>query len=358
MTIKRDLPIRLVSDVLRGDTPRVALPKVSIIVVNYNGLDHIEDCLSSLSSQTYPNYETVLVDNDSNDGSPELALSICRSLKLVRTETNLGYAGGVNAALPHVSSDYVVVQNMDTVVEPEWLACMMEVMLGCPKAGAVAPRILLHSDPTRLNSLGINIHVSGLGFNRGYGHPNPEDSLAPHRVDGLHGASFVIRRDLLDRLGGMNDQTFMYYDDVDLSWLVNLAGFQIICAPSAVVYHKYELKMNPLKFYYLERNRWFLLLSALSRTGFLLCLPALMATEAFIWVYAVARGWKYVRAKVQAVANLWELRTAIARRRVLLQGVRKVPDWRLLLGFKKNYAWDQLLHIVLPRGQGKRSEHL
>lgn len=336
----------------------VANPMVSVILVNYDGLSHIDACLSSLSQQTYPNFEIILVDNDSDDGTAERAIRIDPNLKLISTEVNLGYAGGINAGLCHATGDYVVAQNIDTVVDKDWLASMMEVMLDCPKVGAVTPRILLHSNLTRLNSMGMNIHVSGLGFNRGFNRRNPKGQLAPHRVNGLHGASFMIRKDLLMRLGGMNDQTFMYYDDVDLSWLVNRAGYQIYCVPDALVYHKYDLKMNPLKFYYLERNRWFLLLSALSKSGFLLCLPALVLTEVLTGAYAMAKGWKYVIAKCRAFLGLWELRGAIARRRQLLRKERKVPDWKLLMGFSKNYSWDQLVHITLPRGQGKRGKFL
>lgn len=332
------------------------LPLVSIIVVNYNGLEHIEGFFNSLATQTYPNYETILVDNASTDQSHELASSILPTLKVVRNSTNLGYAGGVNSGLPFVTGNFVVVQNTDTLVDDAWLTSMMHVMLSHRHVGAVTPQIVLDKDRTRLNAMGMVIHLSGLGFNRGLNTLRPTRSLAAHRVSGVHGASFLIRKNLLESLGGMNSHSFMYYDDVDLSWMVNLTGYQIYCAPNAVVYHKYELKMNPLKFYYLERNRWFLLLSTLGPIGFLLTAPALLATEFLTFSYAILKGPKYLRAKLKAFLNLRELLPAIAQRRALLRDLRTVPDWQVLRGYSVNYTWSQLLHISRSRGQGKRSE--
>lgn len=325
--------------------PARGWPLVSIIIVNYNGITHLNECLQSLSAQEYPDYEVILVDNQSSDGSLELAKREFPAVRVVESLENLGYSGAANLGLQYARGAYVAVLNMDVVVEPNWLGPLVDFLESQPQAGAVAPKILLYNDRDKINALGQNVHVTGLGFNRLLHRPAAVADPAPRPVSGLHGSAFLIRKSLLDSIGGMNAANFMYHEDVDISLMVLLAGFDLYCVPASVVYHKYSLFMNPWKLYYLERNRWALLLSTFRWPTLLLLSPLFLLTELMMAVFCLRRGRAFIASKAKAVAWNWQQRQRIRQRRAYVQSLRRRPDRQLVRILRLNYDWDQFVHL-------------
>ena len=135
-------------------------------------------------------------------------------------------------------------------------------------------------------------------------------------------------------------------DDVIVSWLVNLMGYEIYCVPEAVVYHKYKLKMNPEKLYSLEKNRQALLLYSLKPLTLVACFPILAAIEVLIIGYALLRGKAYLKAKFGALRSVGKDRKYIKEKRVQVQKIRRIPDFDLFRRLNWNLEWAQLLHIV------------
>ena len=154
---------------------------------------------------------------------------------------------------------------MDVVVSPGWLDPLVGFLEATPDAGVACPLILLESDPDRINAAGQNLNKTGLGFNRWLGKPRGVAGEAPFEVDGLHGAAFVIRRALLERLGGWDESGFLYFEDVELSWLLRIAGDGDLVRARLDRLHDYHLSMFPHKLFLLERNRWKMLLADLGR---------------------------------------------------------------------------------------------
>jgi GT2 family glycosyltransferase len=229
--------------------------KVSVIVVNYNGMSYLETCLRSVLTQSFSHFEVILVDNKSSDGSLEYVRRMFPDLLVVANEKNLGYTGGINSGISHAKGNYLAPLNVDTEVEKNWLGAMVEFMDANPDAGAVTPKSLLYRDRGKVGVMGLNIHITGLGFVRGLNRQDGDLPKEPFQVAGVSGCSYLIRREIVEKMGGLNEDNFMYYDDVDLSWVVNLMGYKIYCVPLSVVYHEYALKMTPQKMFWLERGR-------------------------------------------------------------------------------------------------------
>jgi len=319
--------------------------RASVILVNYNGMLHLDACISSILKQSYKNFEVIFVDNNSSDGSLEYAQKKFPNLTFVVNDKNLGYAGGINSGLTYATGDYIAPLNIDTEVEPNWLGTMVAFLDENPQTGAVTPKVLLFDDRTKVNTMGLNIHITGLGFCRGLGR---EDSISvlPENVPGVSGCSYLIRRQLLEQMGGAPGWCFMGNDDVIVSWLLRLMGYEIYCVPKAVVYHKYKLKMNPKKLYSLEKNRQALLLYSLRPSTIVVYLPIIVAVEVLIIGYALLRGKSYLKAKFGALRAVYRDRKYIREKRVQVRKIRKLSDFRLFKNLKLTLEWRQVFHTV------------
>ena len=319
--------------------------KVSVILVNYNGMPHLDVCISSILKQSYKNFEVIFVDNNSSDGSLEYAQNKFPNLIFVVNDKNLGYAGGINSGLSHATGDYIAPLNIDTEVTPNWLGAMVSFLDENPQAGAVTPKVLLFNDRTKINALGLNIHITGLGFCRGLGRKD-DHSIIPENVPGVSGCSYLIKREILEEMGGAPQECFMGNDDVIVSWLVNLMGYKIYCVPEAVVYHKYKLRMNPEKLYSLEKNRQALLLYSLKTSTLVACFPVFATVEALIIGYSMLRGKAYLKAKFGALRAVGKDRKYIREKKVQIQKIRRISDFQLFKNLKLTLEWGQIFHTV------------
>ena len=323
------------------------MKKVSVILVNYNGMPHIDVCISSILSQSHTNFEIIFVDNNSSDGSLEYARVKFPHLIFVANDTNVGYPGGINSGLANATGEYIAPLNIDTEVATNWLNAMTDFLDAHLDVGAVMPKILLFYDRNRINTVGSNIHITGLSFCRGLNEIDDKSS-SPYRVPGVSGCSYLVRREILERLGGVPEESSMGNDDVMLSWLVNLMGWEIYCIPGAVVYHKYKMKMNPEKLFQLEKGRQTLLLYSLKPLTVAACFPIFAITEFLIWGYCLLKGRRYIGAKFRVMRELNRDRKYIKQRRVQVQKLRRISDFQLFKKLKWNLEWRQLFH-TLPR---------
>jgi GT2 family glycosyltransferase len=319
--------------------------RASVILVNYNGMPHLDACISSLLKQSYTNFEVIFVDNNSSDGSLDYARKKFPNLTFVINDKNLGYAGGINSGLTHATGEYIAPLNIDTEVAPNWLSAMVAFLDDNPQAGAVTPKVLLFDDRTKINAMGLNIHITGLGFCRSLDRED-DISIIPENVPGVSGCSYLIKREILEEMGGAPQECFMGNDDVIVSWLLRLMGYEIYCVPEAVVYHKYKLRMNPDKLYSLEKNRQALLLYSLKPSTIVVYFPIIAAVEVLIIGYALLRGKAYLKAKFGALWSLVKDRKYISEKRVQIQKIRRISDFRLFKNLKLTLEWGQVFHTV------------
>ena len=299
-----------------------------------------------------------MVDNASSDESAAVAERMADqhdSVRLIRSPTNRGYAGAVNLALPEVRGEYLAVLNMDVVVSPGWLPPLVSFLEATPDAGVACPLILLESDPGRINAAGQNLNKTGLGFNRWLGKPRERAGDAPFEVTGLHGAAFLIRHELLERLGGWDESGFLYFEDVELSWLLRIAGHEVWCVPASTVTHDYHLTMFPHKLFLLERNRRKMLLADLRGRTRLALSPLLALSELMMWGYCLLRGPKFLRAKRDTYRWVRANRALIRERREQVNSLRRRSDWAVLRGLRWGYPLGQFVTLGRERGESTRN---
>ena len=324
-----------------------ARSSVSIIAVCYNERPYIEPCLSRLLAQSYSPREVILVDNASDDGSTEYAKrQYGDKVAVIANDRNSGYMGAVNIGIQHATGDYVAVLNLDTEPDEHCLAPLVAFLDEHPSVGAVTSKVLLADHRDTINALGLDIHVTGLGFNRGLGARNFPESASPFPVAGVHGSCFLIRRHLLAHIAPIVGDCFLYHDDVQISWLIHLMGYQVYCVPDSIIYHRYALHMFPAKFFFLERNRWEMLAYSLEFHSLLQYLPMMATTELLTAGYSLLKGPRYAWAKLRAYVAIWRRRGAIRQKRATVQALRVTPDSRFLPRFRKGYPWQQVRTIV------------
>lgn len=212
-------------------------PRVSVIIPNWNGLRWLRPCLDSLRRQTYRNFEVIVVDNASTDGSVETLAQEYPEVRVVRMERNLGYAGGCNAGFRAARGEILVVLNNDTEADAGWLAALVEALDRHPEVGAAASRVMIYDRPHLLNAAGDLYRRDGTADSRGvwqpYGPPYDRETY----VFGASGAAAAYRRQMLEEVGLFEECFFMYYEDVDLAWRAQKAGWKCLYVPEAVIYH-------------------------------------------------------------------------------------------------------------------------
>lgn len=211
-------------------------PKAHVVIVNYNGKHFLETCLFSLEQQTYPNFEVVLVDNASTDGSVEYVKEHFPSVHIIENQENYGFAKGNNIGIETVKGEYILTLNNDTRADPSWIEELVKTAESEPSIGMCASKMLFMDRPDTINSTGINISRSGACWDRGLEEPasrytDPEDVFGP-----CAGAA-LYRSKMLDEVGLFDEDFFGYMEDVDLAFRGRLSGWRCIYVPASTVYH-------------------------------------------------------------------------------------------------------------------------
>lgn len=223
-------------------------PLVSVIVLNYNGLEYLKECYESLEKQTYKNFESFLVDNNSEDGSVNVIKSNFKKVKIVNLDKNYGFAKGNNLCIPHTKGEYIVLLNMDTVVDPNWLRELVKVAQKSKKTGIVGGKIFYNHKKEMLNFAGGS--TDKYGNTRHIGAKTIDNYLFDKKMNVFYicGASLLIKRELIKKMNLFDPTYFMYYEDVDLCWRALIYGYDVIFNPKSFIYHKIDtLKKNMKK---------------------------------------------------------------------------------------------------------------
>ena len=209
-----------------------------MIIPNWNGAAHLPACLDALAAQREAGFRTIVVDNGSSDGSLAVLARRDPPVGVIALPANLGYAGGCNVGLRRASSEFLVILNNDTQVEPDWLGELLAALEQHPEAGMATPKVRLWDDHTRLHTTGDEVHVNGIPDSRGVWEVDEGQYDDQVYVFGASGVAPAYRRAMLDEIGLFDADFGSYCEDVDLSWRAQLAGYRCVYAPRAVLYHK------------------------------------------------------------------------------------------------------------------------
>lgn len=234
------------------------MPLISVIIVNFNGLAHLEECLDSLREQTFRDFEIILVDNASADHSVPFVKDNYAEVTVIENRENLGYGGGNNAGIKASSGKYLALLNNDTKVDPRWLQRLVETAEKDEKIGMCASKILNYYHPEIIDNTGLLMYRDGIGRGRGRLEKDIGQYDAEEEVFFPSGCAALYRRAMLDEIGLLDEGFFLYVEDVDIGLRARIAGWRCFYVPEAMVYHKYSATAepySPLKANLVERNR-------------------------------------------------------------------------------------------------------
>ncbi len=211
--------------------------KVSVIVVNWNRRGLLAACLKSLALQTQKNFEIIVVDNGSTDGSVEMIAREFSAIRVICNGENYGFCAANNQGIEASQADFIALLNNDAEAEPGWLDALLAVFEGRADCGMAASKILVYEDPGRIDKAGHLIYPDGQNRGRGSGeadrgqYDRVEETLWPD------GCAAMYRREMLLQIGGFDEDLFAYADDAELGLRARIAGWRCFYAPQAVVRH-------------------------------------------------------------------------------------------------------------------------
>ncbi|HKP13429.1 MAG TPA: glycosyltransferase family 2 protein [Blastocatellia bacterium] len=313
--------------------------RAGVVIVSYNAKQKLLTCLESLLGSLPADCDLVVVDNASAEGNADAIAEHFPEVKLIRSPINLGFAGGCNLGARHTRSRSLVFLNPDTTVEAGWLEALVAPLEADGRTGLTTARILLMSDPQRLNTCGCDVHLTGLTLCRGTGRAR-DTYTRRDTVGAISGAAFAIRAELFERLGGFDETMFLYLEDTDLAWRARLAGWQTVYTPDSVVLHDYELRMAAQKIFWEERNRYLMLAKSLRWPTLLLLAPGYLLAEVITWAYVLLKGRAHVGYKLRAYGWMMSSWRLVLRKRRETQALREVGDREMLksTGFRIDFG--------------------
>lgn len=219
---------------------------IAVLILNYNGKVHLGVCLSSVLDQIEPNDEVYLVDNGSIDGSVQYVEEQYPEVKVIKFETNLGFALAYNKAVALVPQEIVLFLNNDVEVDRDWLAQLRMALQRSPGGIAICgSKILLYDNRHIVNHAGGVLTVIGGGIDLDFMKNDEETAREAQFAGCVSGASMIVSRQVFLALGGFDPDFFAYFEDVDLCWRAWLAGYMVQFIPSSRVYHKLSSTMGP-----------------------------------------------------------------------------------------------------------------
>lgn len=320
-------------------------PKISVVILNWNGRRYLYDCLTSLQAQTYTDFEVIMVDNGSTDGSVEWVAEHFPLVRMICNETNVGFAAGNNQAIRASQAEFVVTLNNDTRVEPDWLASLVAAVEEDPSVGMCASKMLFADQSEIINSTGISLDPVGIAWDRRGGEPDDGVEAAPVKVFGPCAGAALYRRTMLDQVGLFDEDFFAYLEDVDLAWRARLAGWHCLYVPQARVYHVHSATAgegSPFKNRLLGRNKVWTIAKNYGPGGrLLLYLPLILLYDlaAVLYALVVRRDFSPLQGRLEGLRGL----PGIWRRRREVQALRRenrgqpwyrylsplIPPWRV-----------------------------
>lgn len=240
----------------------VAEPKVTVIIPNWNGMDHIQGCLEALLKSDYHNFDVIVVDNNSEDGSPKAIAETFPKVQIMRNSENVGFAEGCNVGIRQAmksGSAYVWLLNNDTLVDPRSLTFLVRAAEKDNSIGMTGSKIYDYDDPNIIRCAGMTINwfrgqIDLIGWHqRDTGQFNNYSD-----VDGLEGCSLLIRRRVCEEVGLMDKEYFLYCEEIDWCLRARQRGFRCTFVPESIVFHKGGASSGeayrPILSYYGTRN--------------------------------------------------------------------------------------------------------
>jgi hypothetical protein len=322
-------------------------PLVSVIILNYNSGDLLLNCVDSVLNTDYQNFEIIVVDNKSSDKSHIICKQKFPKIKLVSNSENFGYCEGNNIGIQNSNGELVVILNPDTMVTSNWLK---ELVKEYHKHGDgfYQPKILTLEDSSIIQSTGNLIQLFGFGYTRDRGLKDNNQYDLVEEIGFPSGACFLTSKKVLKELSLFDSFLFLYMDDLDLGWRGAQIGMKSYYVPSSSIQHAEGsiARWSSKKFFWLERNRKYCLLTHLSRKTLFLMLPSLVLVDLLVFLFCLRKG--FPSAKIKAELNILKNYKIIQNKYHEIESKKIIPDKIIIKTFTDS--------IFLPQNLAKNND--
>jgi GT2 family glycosyltransferase len=303
---------------------------------------YLGECLDSLSKQSFRAFDTILVDNGSVDGSVDFVRLNYPEVRIVSLTENVGFAAANNIVLRTVEAEYMALLNNDAVADPHWLESLLLGLEAHPEAGFAASKMLSYDHPNEIDRAGDAYTWGGTGLLRGRG-------LRAHRLDaqewvfGACAGAALYRTSMLREIGFFDEDFFLLYEDVDLSFRAQLTGYRCLYVPGAIVRHKGSgsiIHDSATSVYYSHRNLEWVYVKNMP-SGLIcktICFHLIYDMASFLFFMATGKGKEFLKAKLDALRGF---KKALRKRRKI-QSKKKVSDKYLWRVFEKEWLLPRL----------------
>lgn len=278
---------------------------VSIIIVSWNSENFLEDCINSIKHQTYENFEIILVDNVSKDNSVKIVQDNFPQVKIIANKDNVGFAEGNNIGIKNSNGDLIALVNPDVILEKNWLEFLVDKIQSGNTVGGVTGKMYYLGDKFGKDAVfctwsKINPYTS-IPFN--FTNNEPES-----KVDYLSGAAMLVKKEVIDKIGFLDPDYFLYFEETDWCARMIRAGYDLIYVPQAIVWHEVSStdSDSSKKTYYMERNRIRFAIKNFD-TSYLILFLCYSFLES-IFVILRNQNKNFIRSKIRIQALNWNFK--------------------------------------------------
>ena len=280
----------------------------------------------------YRNLEIIVVDNISSDNSQIKCKQKFPEIKLIQNNENTGYCGGNNTGIKEAKGEFIVILNPDTIVKSNWLK---ELILAHNEFGngLYQPKILSLNEEDVIQSTGNMLHVFGFGFARDKGKKITDKKEEIEKIGYASGTCLFTSREVIEKVGLLDEFLFLYHDDLDLGWRAAQIGVNSYYVPKSIIYHveSYSLKWSSKKFYWLERNRKYCIQTHYSKDTYKKMKNSLILVDLFVWMFYFSKG--FLGAKIKAELDLKRNKRFIRKKYEELEQKKIISDKQLIKEF-------------------------
>jgi GT2 family glycosyltransferase len=320
---------------------------VSIIIPHFNGKEVLTNCLNSIVRNGFKDYEIIVVDNGSTDGSQDLIRNEFKNVALIENEVNKGYAGGCNSGISKSEGKYILFLNNDVEVAENFLEEMYIAIDSDEHVGLVQPKLLSMQKKTHFDysgGAGGEIDIFGFPFARGRVFVELEKDESQYddmtnEIFWASGTAVLVRKSLLDIIGFFDEDFFAHMEEIDLNWRAQLVGYKSIVTLNTFLYHYsgYTLPAeNPRKMYLNHRNNLIMILKNYSFLTLLWVFPIRLLLELIALTYAiVSRNKNWAIGVINGVFFVFKNFGSIWRKHLKIQNLRTISDSEIMRNMYK-----------------------
>lgn len=302
-------------------------PQVSIVIISYNGMKVIAECLESIFTQTYTGFEVLVVDNASTDGTPDWVRTHYPQVKVLDYPTNGGPNPARNLGIRHASHSLILLVDDDAILKEDCLASLIHAVQQHPEGSIWAPRLIFHEQRDTLQHEGAYIHYLSAAILVNGSKKVKDGFQKVTQVSTTSGTCFLLKKEAAESIGLFDEDYFFGRTDGEFGFRLTLAGHKLYSVPEAVAYHRVK-KRGLSKAFYQIRNRWYFTLITYSWRTLILSIPALLVYEIALIFFLLIKGalGDYLMAMVQVFAHL----PKILKKRKQFQAHKVISDREVL----------------------------